>query len=59
MKNPSIGKRHGLLSRTSRVDGSVHLNAGLRDAYDARKRSMQARKRMEDSRRILQKWMKP
>ena len=54
MKNPLTG-RDSLMSRTSSVDGSVHLNRGLRAAYDAQKRAQQsvenARRSAEQSRR--------
>ena len=50
MKDPFTG-RDSLLSRTSTIDGSLHLSRGLRDAYDAAKRAEQARKQMDDLRK--------
>lgn len=62
MKNPIAG-RNTLLSRMSSVDGSIHLNRGMRDVYDAQKRAQksfdtlrqnaeQARKRVENLRKL-------
>ena len=57
MKNPVTG-RDTLLSRTSPLDGTVHLNRGLRDGHDAMKQAEQARKRMEDMRKQMERMRK-
>jgi hypothetical protein len=50
MKKTFTG-RDSLPSRTSAIDGTIHLNRGIRDAHDAMKRAQEARKRMDESRK--------
>jgi hypothetical protein len=52
VKNPFTG-RDTLVSRTSLVDGSVHLNSAARNSYDAMKRFEEHRKRFQEMRRSL------
>jgi hypothetical protein len=62
MKNPATG-RDSLLSRTSTVDGSLHLNIGLRAAYDAQKRAQKRFEKMrrsaEQARKSMERLRKP
>jgi len=43
-----------LIHRVSTVDGTIHLNRGLRDAHDATARAERARKQAEMSRKQME-----